>query len=203
MIDISDNQYDALLELFNVGVGQAASSLSLIVREEVMMSVPKIELLHSQAQKENFAIAGGQRICAVSQHFSGPFEADTMLIFPEDKTMLIVKKMIGGVVAAQDISEMEQDALTEIGNIVLNTCVSSLGDTFCKKFNGSTPTYRLGHRNEIIDSPSTSEGVILALHIDLFMKKDEIHGYLVFLLNVLSYEKLLENIDALLARYST
>lgn len=199
MIEISANQSDALLELFNVGIGQAAASLSIIVKEEVAMSVPRIELL--RGTQKSSTVFDSERVCAVTQRFTGPFDAEAILIFPEDKTMLIVQKMIGGDVSAEDISEMEQDALNEIGNIILNTCIGSIGDAFRKKFHGSTPVYCVGLADKIVSTPSSSDGVVLLLHIDFFIKKDQIHGYLVIMLNVVSYARLLENIDTLLARY--
>jgi chemotaxis protein CheC len=203
MITMNDNQRDALLEIFNVGVGHAAASLSLIVKDEVSMSVPKVSVLLDQERTEDSAIFGKERICAVSQHFTGPFDAEAMLIFPEDKTMLIVQKMLGEGVAAEDLSEMEQDALSEIGNIILNTCISTISDMFQKRFSSSTPTYRVCFADQIVNAPSSSESVVLLLHIEFFLKQDQIHGYLVLLLNVHSYARLLASIDALLARYGT
>jgi chemotaxis protein CheC len=200
---MSDNQRDALLEIFNVGVGHAAASLSLIVKDEVSMSVPRIEVLLDKDNREDSTTFDKDRICAVTQHFTGPFDAEAMLIFPENKTMLIVQKMVGEDVAAEDLSEMEQDALSEIGNIILNTCISTIGDMFQHKFSSSTPTYRVGIASEIVNAPASSESVVLLLHIEFFLKQDQIHGYLVLLLNVHSYARLLESIDVLLARYST
>ncbi len=40
MVDVSDLKRDALLEIFNIGVGRAASSLSMIVGDEVLLSAP-------------------------------------------------------------------------------------------------------------------------------------------------------------------
>jgi chemotaxis protein CheC len=197
------DQEDALLELFNVGVGLAAASLSVIVKEEIWMSVPRIEILNAGAEGDRGAVFGQNRICAVSQHFSGPFDADAMLIFPEDKTMLIVQKMLGDQVAAEDLSEMERDALSEIGNIILNTCVGSIGDTFQQKFRSTAPVYSVGSTNEVVFHSASDENVVLVLHIEFILKKNQIPGYLVLLLNVHSYSQLLASIDGLLARYST
>lgn len=197
------DQHDALLELFNVGVGLAAASLSVIVKEEIWMSVPRIEIVNAAEQKGRDAVFGQDRICAVTQRFSGPFDADAMLIFPEDKTMLIVQKMLGDEVAAEDLSEMERDALSEIGNIILNTCVGSIGDTFQQKFRSTAPVYSVGSTDEVVFNSASDENVVLVLHIEFILKKDQIPGYLVLLLNVHSYRRLLDTVDGLLARYST
>jgi chemotaxis protein CheC len=46
MLELSELQHDALVEIFNIGVGQAARAMSEIVSEEVTMSVPSIRFLN-------------------------------------------------------------------------------------------------------------------------------------------------------------
>jgi chemotaxis protein CheC len=45
MVRLTELEHDALVELFNIGVGQAASAMSEIVNETVTMSVPAISFL--------------------------------------------------------------------------------------------------------------------------------------------------------------
>ena len=42
MFQLTELQHDALVEMFNQGVGQAAAAMSRIVNEEVTMSVPMV-----------------------------------------------------------------------------------------------------------------------------------------------------------------
>jgi len=202
MINISDDHRDALLELFNVGIGHAAASLSTIVKEEISLSLLRMEFLKDNAHWKYSDFFENKRVCAIAQCFSGPFDADALLIFPEDKTMHIVQKMLGGTVAAKDIPDLEQDALSEIGNIILNTCISAIGNTIRQKFRSTVPIYFAGYADDIFNPLTSGESMAIVLHIEFFMGKDEVHGYLVFLLNVHSFAKLLEVMDALLARYS-
>ncbi|UUZ47426.1 chemotaxis protein CheC [Massilia sp. B-10] len=46
MFNLSELQHDALVEIFNIGVGHAARAMSDIVNEEVTMSVPHITFLN-------------------------------------------------------------------------------------------------------------------------------------------------------------
>jgi chemotaxis protein CheC len=45
MFNLSELENDALIEIFNIGVGQAAASMSAIVNEAVRMSVPSISFI--------------------------------------------------------------------------------------------------------------------------------------------------------------
>lgn len=199
--DLSELQRDALAEIFNIGVGQAASSMSQIVGEPIMLSVPLIELLSGGKQAEAISeIIQTPRICAVSQEFSGSMGAKAFLIFPEGKTREIVRRMVGDSVSAEELSEMEQEALSEIGNIILNSCFSSMSDLLRVAFKSSLPAYHLGPVGEVLSlhAGKESESLLLLLHIDFSMPNADIHGYLVFLLTLPSFNSLLELVDRFL-----
>ncbi|WP_094545769.1 chemotaxis protein CheC [Petroclostridium xylanilyticum] len=47
---INDLKYDILKEIFNIGVGKAASMLSEIIDKKILLDVPKIEFLYLKDQ---------------------------------------------------------------------------------------------------------------------------------------------------------
>jgi len=199
--DLSELQRDALIEIFNIGVGQAAGSMSQIVGEAITLSVPIIELLHGNNQADAIgAVVRSPRICAVSQTFTGGINSKAFLIFPEGKTREIVRRMIGESVSAEELSDMEQEALSEIGNIILNSCFSSMSDLLHADFQSSLPTYHLGLVSDVMTVQKTQDdNLLLLLHIDFSMPNDQIHGYLVFLLTLPSFNALIERIDQFLS----
>jgi chemotaxis protein CheC len=199
--DLSELQRDALIEIFNVGVGRAASSMSQIVGEMINLTVPLVEILADGNRTEAISsIVRSPRICAVSQDFSGSLGARAFLIFPEGKTREIVRRMLGETVSAAELSEMEQEALSEIGNIILNSCFSSMADMLHADFQSSLPTYHLGQVREVISMPGNQDdNLLLLLHIDFSMPSDQIDGYLVFLMTLPSFNSLIERIDNFLA----
>ena len=99
--ELSELQRDALIEIFNIGVGQAAHTMSQIVGEMVALSVPEIKLFFEKNQAEAIStMISSPRICAVSQDFTGCMDAKALLIFPEGKTNEIVLRMVGEMVSA-------------------------------------------------------------------------------------------------------
>jgi chemotaxis protein CheC len=200
-VDLSELQRDALIEIFNIGVGQAASSMSQIVGEAITLSVPIVELLPGNNHADAIsAIVHNPRICAVSQDFVGEISSRAFLIFPEGKTREIVRRMVGESVSADELSEMEQEALSEIGNIILNSCFSSMSDLLHAEFHSSLPTYHLGLVGEILPAQENYEdNLLLLLHIDFSMPSDQINGYLVFLLTLPSFNALIGQIDRFLS----
>jgi chemotaxis protein CheC len=211
MVALTELEHDALVEIFNIGVGQAAAAMSGIVNEEVTMSVPSItflsrseaaQLLEEAHRNDNRAGGtSGERICGVSQHYEGAFSTEALLMFPEHKSLEIVRLMVGEAVPLAELSGMEQEAMSEIGNIILNSCVGTLANIFQQELHGSLPVYHVGSSDEILDATGTrADTVVMMLHIDFILEKHQIHGYVAFILDVTALTDLKEQIDRYLQR---
>ena len=203
MFNLSELENDALVEIFNIGVGQAAASMSAIVNEAVRMSVPSISFMN---RTEAGRMLGRhdpepERICGVSQHYAGAFDTDAILMFPEDKSLEIVRLMVGEAVPLKELTEMEQEAMCEIGNIILNSCVGTLANIFQRELQGSLPRYHVGTSDEILTAGSSpADTVVLMLHIDFLLEKHQIHGYVAFILDITALHDLKEQINLYIAR---
>ncbi len=201
MIVLNELEHDALVEIFNIGVGHAAASMSGIVNEEVMMSVPSISFLDRASAAQLLSNKEEERICGVSQHYEGAFNTEAILMFPENKSLEIVRLMVGELVPLQELSEMEQEAMSEIGNIILNSCVGTLADIFQMELHGSLPLYHVGTSAEIMSaSGSADDTTVLMLHIDFVLEKHQIRGYVAFILDLSSLHDLKHQINLYLLR---
>ncbi|MFZ2302985.1 MAG: chemotaxis protein CheC [Gallionella sp.] len=198
---LSELQLDALTEIFNIGAGRAASSLSEIVGEEVKLSVPRVQLYQSSEINAEVLSLNSPRVGAVKQSFSGPFDADAMLLFTEERAMEIVHDMMGSQVGIEEMVEFEQEAMCELGNIILNACLSSMADILKLTLDSSLPVYSVGETDTILRQivSEANQPVMLVLHIDLAIEKRLSQGYLVFLLSSSSLRELLIHIDRFIA----
>src|SRR3989338_7419602 len=192
MNPLSELQLDALTEIFNIGAGRAASSLSEIVGEEVKLSVPRVKLYQSSEINAEVLSLNSPRVGAVKQSFSGPFDADAMLLFTEERAMEIVHDMMGSQVGIEEMVEFEQEAMCELGNIILNACLSSMADILKLTLDSSLPAYSVGETDTILRQivSEANQPVMLVLHIDLAIEKRLSQGYLVFLLSSSSLREL-------------
>lgn len=197
MNSLSELQMDALTEIFNIGAGRAASSLSEIVGDEVQLSVPRVQLYQPSEINAEVLSLNSPRLGAVKQSFSGPFDAQAMLLFTEDRALEIVHDMMGSQVGIEDVAEFEQEAMCELGNIILNACLSSMADMLELTLDSSLPVYSVGETDALLRQivSEADQSVMLVLHIDLAIVKRQSQGYLVFLLSSSSLQKLLAHID--------
>ena len=200
MNSLSELHLDALSEVFNVGAGRAAASLSDIVGEEVRLSVPSVEIRKSSEIDVSSMGLQNDRFGAVHQTFSGSFEAEAILLFTEEHALKIVRDMMGSQISLEDLAEFEQEAMCELGNIILNACLSAMADMLNIPLNCSLPNYSVASTEEIFRrfSNDLQQPYVLLLHIDLAIESRHSEGHLIFLLSSTSLTDLVTQLDRFL-----
>jgi len=200
MNDLSDLHLDALAEVFSIGAGRAALSLSEIVNDEVRISVPSIQVINSKDINSTTLPLNSGRFGAVNQYFRGPFNAEAVLLFTEDQALKIVSDMMGSQMSIDELAEFEHEAMCELGNIILNACLSAMADVFNFTLESSLPAYAVASAEEILLrlKKNANQPFIMILHIDLAIEKRHAAGSLVFLLSSASLTNLVIHIDQFL-----
>jgi chemotaxis protein CheC len=123
-------QRDALTELMNIAMGQAAHALSSLVEHRVILQVPHIEIL-SAAGLRIFCEDEIHQVGAVVQQFvSGEISGFAALILPYDHTVNLIRLLLASDSAMNHLTPAAQPILSEVGNIVLNATVAHIGDQF-------------------------------------------------------------------------
>lgn len=199
---LNELQLDALTEVFNLGAGQAAANLSEIVGDEVKLSVPRIQFYDRADVSADTLALGGERVGSVRQRFSGPFSLDASLLFKEERALEIVQEMIGSQVSVDELVDFEQEAMCELGNIILNGCMSSIADMLQIELSSTLPDYTVDSADVVVSGllSDMNQPVVLVLHVDLTIEKRDTHGYLVFLLSSTSLAELVVALDRFLGR---
>lgn len=196
-MDLNELQRDALGEIFNIGVGRAASSLSQIVNDTVLLSAPEVTLVRREDASRVLLGSEFRQFSTVSQHFSGAFDAEAMLIFPESNALEIVRLMVGPHMSIEELSEFEQEAMCEVGNIILNACMSALADLFHIALNGTLPVHRFGD-TESLAILGGEDQMVLVLQVDMTISQQRVQGHILFLLSVVSMRSMLDCLDTYL-----
>lgn len=196
MLELTPLQQDALCEIFNIGVGHAAATMSQMVQEEVQLSVPRIQFVSAEAIARTLH-ASSPTICTVRQTFEGNFDGDAVLIFPEEKSLEIVRLMVGQTIPLEYLAELEQDALTEVGNIILNACLASLAEIFAQPFECSLPVLQIVESLAAFDY-RVDEHSVMFVHISFRLARHEIDGYVMFVMNADSLDHLRLSVERFL-----
>ncbi|MFU8789620.1 MAG: chemotaxis protein CheC [Methylobacter sp.] len=204
MNNLSELHLDALAEVFSIGAGRAALSLSEIVGDEVRISVPSVQLINAEDISAATLSLNSGRFGAVNQHFSGPFNAEAVLLFTEEQALKIVGDMMGSQMSLEELAEFEHEAMCELGNIILNACLSAMADILNFTLESSLPHYAVASADEILYRlrKNTSQPYVMVLHINLTIEKRLTAGNLVFLLSSASLTNLVSHVDQFLGKLS-
>ena len=81
--ELSEIEQDALAEIANMGVSRAAASLRRMVGEQVLLSVPAVNIVSRRVASRMVEKGHSPKLVAVQQSFEGPFSGRALLIFPE------------------------------------------------------------------------------------------------------------------------
>jgi chemotaxis protein CheC len=191
-------QIDALSEIFNIGVGKAAAAMGNLMHDEVLLSVPHVSIFTVSEAAQQLGTAGST-MYGVRQPFRGVFSGDALLIFPGDKSLEIVRIVAGQSVPGEDLSAIEQDAMTELGNVMLSSCLATLADLLGNEFELSPPRVDVGDSRTILGTRIQNHLVVF-LHIRFELLSSQIEGFVVFVLNTTSLLALRAAVDRLLGR---
>lgn len=194
-MELSESERDATAELFNLGMGQAADALSQMVGQEVRLAIPRLNLdTRSRTAGQITGLAAG-RLCTITEAFSGPFTGEAMLVFPESACLDLLRHILPGVRDA--MTEAEEEALTEIGNIILNGCLASFADLMGTEIHSGLPHYRAGLPACLIDGGC--EDHVLMTRIDFGLADGSANGYALFLMEIEAVQAFRQALRRLLA----
>ena len=179
-------ELDALTELVNVGVSRAAASLRTMVGSEVLLSVPAVEMMTYEQAAKLIGERESGSLVGVHQTFTGDISGGAMLIFPETNSLELVRAIPGGGLPLDDIIALEQEALAETGNIILNGCLATIANMLRRTLKISLPEILHGSGNDIFSrSPvSVSGTAVLFLYIDFSVRNRNIKGYITMLMDL-------------------
>ncbi len=201
-VSLDDLERDALTEIVNIGVSRAASNLRKMIGDQVFLSVPSIEVVSQRRAARLITERETSELVAVRQDFSGPFSGRALLIFPETNSLELVRAVTGGELTAQEVLDLEHEALAETGNVILNSCLATMANMLKRSLTMTIPEVLRGSGAMLfeVDESATSEGLVLFLYIDFAVRKHDIRGYIAMLMDLPSLAVLKELLDEFIAR---
>jgi chemotaxis protein CheC len=195
-------QMDILKEIINIGVGRAAGILNEMTRFRVILQVPFIKVLSPFSLKEEMEELDRNIIAAVRLGFKGPFSGCAALVFPPDSASKLVAVLTGEEPGTPDLDSVRVGTLSEVGNIVLNGVMGSIGNILKQHISYSIPTYiedTIENLLTIDTNINPPPNIILLVRIRFTIQQLQIEGDIILLFEVGSFTALLSAIDAIRA----
>jgi len=199
----SEVERDALCELANVAMARAAASLRQMVGHQILLTVPTCDILAREKVSERILKAGNSNLVAVRQDFSGPFWGRALLIFPELGSLELMRAILGRQLRAEDILDLEDEALAETGNVILNSWVATIANLLKQGLKMSLPAVIRRDPYHIVDSVGSPGACILFLDVKFEISHHEVRGYVALMMDLPSVAHLRSLIAALLKKLNS
>jgi chemotaxis protein CheC len=184
--ELTEVERDALAEIANMGVSRAANSLRQMVGEQVLLSVPAVKIVTRRAAAAFVGRGDETRLVAVQQSFAGPFSGSALLIFPATQSLELVRLIVGAEHSLEDVIDLEQEALAETGNIILNACLGTIANLLRHTMRMSLPSVVRGDGDTLFGAgaDAATGNLVLFLYIDFTIRKRDIHGFIALLMDL-------------------
>ncbi len=190
-------QLDALRELINIGIGRAAGILNEMLRAHIELRVPEVEILPLDEFKSKIDQIGKGVTAAVQLSFRGPFRGTASLVFPQDSANKLVDMLTGQSADDGDFDEVKRGVLSEVGNIVINGVMGTIGNMLDCQLSYSIPSYieeEQAIRSALYES-SKYEAILLG-HAQFRVSGHVIRGEVLLVFEIGSFQHFLDALDA-------
>ncbi len=200
-MNLSEFERDAICELVNIGIGRAARSLGKMVDDRVLLTIPAIELVEHVDVEAMLTSQTDSTLTAIRERFSGAFQGDAFLVFPEKHSLELVRSLLDEETPIETLTDLEQESLLEVGNIVLNACLGTFTNILSCRLDIDLPVLCCGSIGNILGARATSENTIyMVMRIDFTTQRKMIKGYLVFLFDSEFTTTFLAQIDSYITK---
>lgn len=191
--EMSDQYFDVLKEIGNIGAGNATTALSQILNTRVDMKVPQVKLMEF---KEVGTTMGGEDQIVVGIYLvvNGDISGSIMFMQKESSARSMVSVLMGMEVTDTSFTDMERSALKEIGNIIAGAYLNSLSTLTNLTIYPSVPELCIDMAGAILQVPAIEFGAVgdkMLLIETVFDDEKDLSGYFILVPDEPSYNKIL------------
>ena len=190
---MSNEYFDVLKELGNIGAGNATTALAQMMQCKVDMSVPQVRLLEF---KEMGEMMGGEEtiMAGIYLAIEGDITGSIMFLLEKQAARHLVNKLMGMQAEGEEFSEMEFSALKEVGNIITGAYLNSLSSLTNLVIYPSVQDLTVDMAGAILSVPAIQFGELgdkMLLIQTQFFDEMTLDGYFILVPDLDSYGKIL------------
>ncbi|MDR1570894.1 MAG: chemotaxis protein CheC [Clostridiales Family XIII bacterium] len=158
--ELNDMHIDVLREIGNIGAGNAATSLGMILNAEVDIQLPKVQI--SDFDTAVNALGGAEAMTVgVLLNFSGEANGLIMFLLGMDDAQNITSILVDdGDDGGEGLSEIKRSAIQEIGNILGSAYINSIAQLTGLRIEVSIPYIAIDMAGALLSVPIIQFGAI-------------------------------------------
>lgn len=195
-MELNEIHIDVLKEIGNIGAGNAVTSLSQMLSKRIDMNVPEVSLLNYDDIIES--IGGAENVVVgILVSFEGEIDGIILFLLKKEFVHLILNSLLGTELHSfEEISEMEMSALSEIGNIMVSSYVSSISSLTNMKIDITVPSLNIDMSGALLDTVtaefSEAADKVIFIKEKYFCQDETVYSHMLLLPSMTSLEILLK-----------
>ncbi len=181
----SEEESDILQEVMNISFGKASADLTEVINAYVILSVPEVTLIKADKLSDYVGseIESYSGISVVEQNFLGQFKGSAFLIFPSlagKKLLTILDHEKEPDLEEENINLLEQEALIEVGNILIGACIGKIAELLNEYVTYSPPRiiFEKSADKYAFDSVANPEDLAIIMKTVFCFEETDVNGFL-------------------------
>lgn len=125
--EVNELRKDALQEIFNISMGQAADSLACLVKDRVYLSVPQMHWVEkSDVQDLKTAMKRVPKGIIICQPFSGFLKGEILVCYEQGTDFTVIGESLA--YTKEQVQKWQHELLLDITNILGGACLRGVAD---------------------------------------------------------------------------
>lgn len=193
--NLPDSVSNALAELGNIGAGNAATALSVMLETKLVMTTPVVGIYDFDAL-ENIIGSAETTSVGVMSTVSGDLDAIFLFIIELKEA----EKLVNAVLKREENvgTDLGVSVIKEVGNIMMGSYLASLETLTGMKMRCSQPEISIDMAGAILSVPCIEFGKVsdkaLLINSNLMVGDDEIKGFVMLASELHSFDVLLNKL---------
>jgi chemotaxis protein CheC len=134
-LTITSVQMDALMEIGNIGTGNAVTALSEMIKKRIDLEFTEVKIVTYEKLLEEFG-PDNNMVCGIFSHIEKPSQSTLLQIFDMEPLIEIVSSMVktktkiraSKVKSKEDLDDLTASTIIEVGNILAGHYTSALAN---------------------------------------------------------------------------
>ncbi|MGI6425927.1 MAG: chemotaxis protein CheC [Tepidanaerobacteraceae bacterium] len=156
----SDFEIDALREIGNIGAGNAATALSMLLSKKIIIKVPQIRII--PFDEVSMSVGGPEKpVFGIFMRINGNIDGNILIIISKQDAYNLVERLLNVKIdTSKALSNMAESALIELGNIVGSSYITALSELTKLSIKISVPSLAFDMAGAIISFPLSLYGYL-------------------------------------------
>ncbi len=193
---VNDKQIDLISELVNIGMGRSADILNQMLNSHITLGIPHFKVSTYEQIQNELGYFKDEVFASVSMSFKNDLNGNAKLVFPIPSASELVNIFVGKYTDETDLDALRIGALTEIGNIIINTIIGTISNYLEIDLAYSIPMYSEGNISDILDFKEiVDNNIVLFCHTDFNALNYNVSGNLILYFELGKFNEFIKVLD--------